>query len=117
MQILCLEDNPTNVALVERIVGMTNHHLSVDSSAEHAYSAICSGKFDLILLDVELDGMDGLELVRQVRSEGVNVSIIALTAYAMAGDKERILAAGCTDYLSKPINVGEFLALLEKYAG
>ncbi|MEK9150264.1 MAG: response regulator, partial [Candidatus Desantisbacteria bacterium] len=67
-------------------------------------------KFDLILMDIQLPGMDGLSATKIIKEESINkdTPIVALTAYAMAGDKEKIEAAGCNGYLTKPINTREF---------
>jgi CheY-like chemotaxis protein len=117
MHIAYLEDNPTNVALVERIIRSTPHQLTCFSSAEEAYEPLLAGDFHLIFVDVELSGeLNGLDLVQKLREAGLATPIIALTAYAMVGDQERCLAAGCTGYLAKPIAVPDLLNLLETFA-
>lgn len=116
MHIAYLEDNPTNVALVERIMRSTPHQLACFSSAEEAYEPLLAGNFHLIFVDIELAGeLSGLDLVQQLRSAGLATPIIALTAYAMVGDQERCLAAGCTGYLAKPIAVPDLLNLLATF--
>ncbi|MFN7209444.1 MAG: response regulator, partial [Aggregatilineales bacterium] len=83
---------------------------------EEACPRILNREFDLIFMDIELAGkLSGVELVRRIREAGLQVPVIALTAYAMVGDRERCLAAGCTDYLSKPFGVSDFLEILSKY--
>jgi CheY-like chemotaxis protein len=117
MRIAYLEDNAANVALVQRIISMTPHSLVVYSSGEEACPHIMNKEFDLIFMDIELAGkLNGMELVRRAREAGLQTPIIALTAYAMVGDRERCLAAGCTDYLPKPFGVSDFLNILEKYS-
>ena len=73
--------------------------------------------YDLVLIDIELPGMDGISIQKILRNNPKykNVPIIALTAYAMKGDKERFLAAGFDDYISKPIDMTDFIQRLEKY--
>ncbi|MFQ3535508.1 MAG: response regulator [Aggregatilineales bacterium] len=116
MRIAYLEDNAANVALVQRIISMTPHALSIYHDGEEACPHILNREFDLIFMDIELAGkLSGVELVRRIREAGLQVPVIALTAYAMVGDRERCLAAGCTDYLSKPFGVGDFLEILNKY--
>ncbi|MCE7948707.1 MAG: response regulator [Chloroflexi bacterium CFX4] len=116
MRIAYLEDNAVNVSLVERIVSMTPHTLSIYNDGDEACPHILAGAFDLIFMDIELAGsLSGVELVRRVRAAGMDVPIVALTAYAMVGDRERCLAAGCTDYLSKPFGVEAFLEMLTKH--
>jgi CheY-like chemotaxis protein len=69
----------------------------------------------LILMDIKMPGMDGLEATRQIRIFNKKIPIIAQTAYAFSGDKEKALEAGCNDYISKPIKFSELIGLLNKY--
>ena len=70
---------------------------------------------DLVLMDIKMPGMDGYEAVRQIRQFNSRVLIIAQTAYALAGDREKAISAGCDDYIAKPIKKDELLELLRKY--
>lgn len=118
MKILYVEDNAVNLSLIERIAQMNKHELTSYDEAEIALAALDSGETapDLILLDIQLAGeMDGIGFAKEVRKRGYQQPIIAITAYAMMGDKERIIAAGCNDYLPKPLPIAEFLTLLAKY--
>ncbi len=74
-------------------------------------------KPDLVIMDIQLPDIDGLEATRRIRASEADgdISIIALTSFAMAGDRERALAAGCTGYIEKPINPETFMAEIEKY--
>lgn len=117
MKILYVEDNAVNLSLIERIAQMNNHDLVSYEEAETALEALDKGlTVDLILLDIQLAGeMDGIDFAKAVRAKGWTQPIIAITAYAMIGDKERIIAAGCNEYLPKPLPIAEFLTLLAKY--
>lgn len=117
MNILYVEDNAVNLSLIQRIAQMNRHHLVSYEEAETALDALEKGlEVDLILLDIQLAGeMDGIGFAKVVRQRGYVQPIIAITAYAMLGDKERIIEAGCTDYLPKPLPIAEFLTLLAKY--
>jgi len=117
MKILYVEDNTVNLALIQRIAQMNSHQLISFDEAEAALEALSKGEqVDLILLDIQLAGeMDGIGFAKEVRSRGWVQPIIAITAYAMMGDKERIIAAGCNEYLPKPLPIAEFLTLLAKY--
>jgi two-component system sensor histidine kinase/response regulator len=116
MRIAYVEDNPTNQELVERVARMTHHRIIPFSEGEIALEALQQEQFDLILMDVELAGkVNGLDVVRTLRGQGMRTPIIAVTAYAMMGDRERCLAAGCNDYLPKPIPIKDLLAMLERY--
>lgn len=116
MRIAYVEDNPTNLALVERVAGMNRHAVVSYAEGEIAAEELLQERFDLILMDVELAGeMSGLQVVRNLRQAGLTTPIIAVTAYAMLGDRERCLEAGCNGYLPKPLPIAELLVLLAKY--
>lgn len=117
MKILYVEDNPVNLSLIQRIAQMNKHELVSYDEAEKALVALEEGlKVDLILLDIQLAGeMDGIGFAKTIRQRNYTQPVIAITAYAMMGDKERILAAGCNEYLPKPLPIAEFLTLLAKY--
>ncbi len=108
--ILIVEDNERNRKLVKVILRAKGY---VILEAEDASSAFCELEKtipDMILMDIGLPQMSGLELTKQIkkREEIKGVPIVALTAHAMIGDREGILAAGCDDYISKPIDINEF---------
>jgi CheY-like chemotaxis protein len=117
MRILYVEDNAVNLSLIARIAQMNKHELVSHKEAETALIALDAGlEVDLILLDIQLAGeMDGIVFAKTIRSKGRTEPIIAITAYAMTGDKERIIEAGCNEYLPKPLPIAEFLTLLAKY--
>jgi two-component system cell cycle response regulator DivK len=116
MNIAYVEDNPTNIALVERLLRLGNHSLITFNDGESALAALPAEAVDLILVDVELGSeMTGIELVRALRAAGLTTPMVAVTAYAMLGDREKTLEAGCNSYLSKPIVIPEFLAMLKQY--
>jgi CheY-like chemotaxis protein len=116
MRIAYVEDNATNVALIERILRIKQHVLTSYADGETALDALLAEPQDVILVDVELaSDMTGLDLVRRLRERGTTTTIIAVTAYAMVGDREKCMAAGCNDYLAKPIAVTDLLGLLEKH--
>lgn len=115
IKVLVVEDNPLNMELVLEILnayGITAHEaIDGEQAVEKAEKEV----YDLILMDIELPGMDGIEAAKIIKSKNKKVSIIALTSYAMKGDKERFLAAGFDEYMSKPIEVSHFMKKLEKY--
>jgi CheY-like chemotaxis protein len=116
MRIAYVEDNPTNLALVERIARMTSHAIVSYTEGEIALVKLKEEKFDLILMDVELAGaINGLEVVRRLRAHGLETPIVAVTAYAMMGDRDKCLAAGCNEYLPKPLPINDFIQLLGRY--
>jgi CheY-like chemotaxis protein len=116
MRVAYVEDNSTNLALVERVAGMSHHIIVSYTEGEIALRELMREKVDLILMDVELAGeLSGLQVVRGLRAQGLTTPIIAVTAYAMMGDREKCMEAGCTGYLPKPLPIPELVALLNHY--
>ncbi|MEL6152112.1 MAG: response regulator [Chloroflexota bacterium] len=116
MRILYVEDNQVNLMLVERVAKMGGHEVINRTSGEAALADFDEINPDLILMDIQLEGqMTGLDAVRELRTRGVEMPIVALTAYAMKGDREKALAAGCNQYLPKPLPINVLLDLLKKY--
>ena len=115
--ILCIEDNFQNQVLVNRILTSRGYHVLEAMDGLIGMEMIENLKPPLVLLDIDLPGMSGIDIVKRVRSDEAlaHIPVIALTASAMQGDRERFLEAGCDDYLAKPVQVGELLAMVEKY--
>lgn len=110
-RILMIEDNPASQKLLGDLVKRAGHDIVIVDNARDGLARTVSEPPDLIIMDVSLPGMDGLTATRALRAEpiGCTIPILAVTANAMAGDRERILASGCTNYLAKPIAYREFL--------
>jgi len=108
LHILLAEDNPVNQKLAVRLLEKEGHRISLANNGVEALEFSGTNGYDLILMDVQMPKMDGLESTRRIRerekSTGAHVPIIAMTAHAMQGDRERCLEAGMDDYISKPIN-------------
>lgn len=104
--ILIVDDNPTNLKLVAYLMKANGYQVSTAMDAEAALTQIQGQRPALILMDVQLPGIDGLELTRRLKADPVtrDIIIVAVTAYAMKGDVEKAVAAGCDDYLTKPID-------------
>lgn len=117
--ILLAEDNPTNQKLAIRLLQKAGYPVDVVSSGKEAVVAVQKKPYKMVLMDVQMPEMDGFEATRAIRALGpefVKLPIIAMTAYAMSGDRERCLEAGMNDYLSKPLNVDELFRIIESYA-
>ena len=118
LRILLAEDNRVNQLLVVRLLESQNHAVTVVSNGRAALDAVARHSFDLILMDVQMPEMDGLEATRILRERqragGHNTPIIAMTAHAMQGDREKCLAAGMDAYVSKPIRPEELFAAIEQ---
>ena len=108
--ILIVEDNAANQLLVSAVLEPEGYRLELAASAVEARAALDRGLPNLILMDVQLPGMDGLTFARELKADPVtaDIPIVALTALAMSGDRDRSLAAGCIGYISKPINTRTF---------
>ncbi len=118
LRILLAEDNPVNQAFVVRLLEKNGHSVAVAKNGREALATLEGSPFDLILMDVQMPEMDGFETTRAIRERekttGKRLGIIALTAHAMKGDRERCLAAGMDRYISKPVQPGELLTAIGK---
>ena len=115
--ILVVEDNDMNMQLVEFLLEEGGYSIVKATSGEEALAITREQAPDLILMDIHLPGMDGLSVVRAMKADArtARVPIVALTAHAMRGDKDRFLEAGCDGYISKPIDVKTFIASIRQY--
>lgn len=115
--ILIVDDNPLNVKLVRLVLLTSGYDVRTCADAESALEILQSFRPDAILMDIQLPGMDGLELTRRLKADPDtrDITIVALTAYAMKGDEEKARAAGCDGYLTKPIDTAVFPSLLAGY--
>ncbi len=109
--ILVVEDNPANLQLVEFLLKSAGFTVSSACNGIEAIEKAGAGPFDLILMDVEMPEMDGLTAARKIKGDPAlaHIPVVALTSYAMKGDKERCLASGCSGYITKPISTREFV--------
>jgi len=118
--VLVVEDNDMNMQLVEYLLEEGGYSIVKATSGEEALAITRdeASRPDLILMDIHLPGMDGLSVIREMKADPRTkaIPILAVTAHAMRGDKDRFLEAGCDGYISKPIDVKTFLGALEKYA-
>jgi CheY-like chemotaxis protein len=119
LRVLVAEDSPVNQLLAVRLLEKRGHVVEVAGTGTGALDALERQPFDLVLMDVQMPEMDGLEATVAIRereraSGGRRVPIVAMTANAMVGDKERCLEAGMDGYLSKPIQVASLFAAIER---
>ncbi len=116
-KILVVEDNPSNMYLMKFVLSHGGYEVIQADTGEKGMELALRERPDLILMDIQLPGIDGLEATRRLRQSeiGKAVTIVALTSFAMTGDKERALAAGCNGYLEKPINPDTFLDDIKHY--
>jgi CheY-like chemotaxis protein len=118
LNILLAEDNPVNQQLAARLLERRGHRVTVAGNGSEAVKMAAAGRFDLVLMDVQMPEMDGLTAASEIRrretAQGFYTPIIALTAHAMKEDRERFLASGMDDYLSKPIQMDALSELLSR---
>jgi CheY-like chemotaxis protein len=108
--ILVVEDNPSNQLLASSVLERAGYEVELAESSVQALERVAARLPDLILMDVQLPGMDGLSFTKVLKSapETAGIPIVALTAHAMSGDREEALKAGCVGYIAKPIDTRTF---------
>ena len=117
--ILIVEDNELNLKLFRDIIEANNYKTLETKEGLQAITLIREHRPDLILMDIQLPEISGLDVTRRIKAERdiASIPIIAVTAFAMRDDEEKILQAGCEAYLSKPISIDNFVATIKKFIG
>jgi two-component system sensor histidine kinase/response regulator len=119
LRILLAEDNAVNQVLAVRLLEKRGHRVTVAGTGKEALAALEKESFDLVLMDVQMPEMDGFEATAAIREKektsGTHLPVIAMTAHAMAGDRERCLGAGMDGYIAKPIRLEELEELLKRF--
>jgi two-component system, cell cycle response regulator DivK len=115
--ILIVDDNPANLKLARVVLKRAGYEIRTAADAEEALAALDTFRPRLILMDLQMPGMDGFELTRRLKGDRAQsgIVIVALTAYAMRGDEEKALAAGCDGYLAKPIDTRTLASTVADY--
>jgi len=115
--VMVVEDNEKNRKLMRVVLKAKGYNIIEAATGEEALNLLKNQKPDIILMDIQLPGIDGLTLIKQIKASVVtkDIPIIAVTAYAMKGDEQKILDTGCDAYVSKPINTQELPLIVEKY--
>jgi CheY-like chemotaxis protein len=118
-RVLIVEDNEDNLRLILDVLGSQDLDVITATDGDQGVALAQQERPNLILMDLSLPRMDGWTATRIIKADETlrHIPIIALTAHAMVGDKERALQAGCDDYLSKPLNLKELAQKLEQYIG
>jgi len=116
-QVLVVEDNERNMKLFRDVLQASGFRTLEASTGEQAVELVFEHRPDLVLMDIQLPDIDGIEALGRVRANDAfaSVPVVALTAQAMEGDRERFLAAGFDGYLSKPVNIAEFVITVKRY--
>lgn len=115
--VLIVDDNPINLELASLVLVAAGMRVTKAEGAETALQALAQARPDVVLLDIQMPHVDGLTLLRQLRADPATAGlvVVAFTAYAMKGDRERLLAAGCDGYISKPIEVSTFAGQVREF--
>jgi len=118
-KVLIVEDNPANMTLATFLLESAGHSVLKATDAETGVALAVAEQPDLILMDIQLPGMDGLRATALLKADDAtkDIPVIALTALAMKGDEERIRAAGCDGYIAKPLSYKDFLATVSSELG
>jgi two-component system, cell cycle response regulator DivK len=116
-RVLIADDNPLNVELVSYVLLADGFEIATAADATETLAQVAAFAPDLILMDIQMPGTDGLELTRRLKATPATAHIIiaAFTAHAMRGDEEKMRAAGCDGYIAKPINVATVAATIRAY--
>ncbi len=117
MKILLVEDDRVNQVVLTRMIEKAGHEVKAVGNGLAALKIIKTYDFDLILMDIQMPGMDGIETAKRIRKEEngeARMPIVAITAYALEGDREKYLAAGMDEYIAKPVDISNLLAVIEK---
>jgi two-component system, cell cycle response regulator DivK len=118
-QILVVEDNERNMKLFCDLLQASGYRTLEATSGEQAVELALEHAPDLVLMDIQLPDIDGVEALERLRADerSSSLPVLALTAQAMEGDRERFLAAGFDGYLSKPVDIADFVATVKRYCG
>jgi two-component system, cell cycle response regulator DivK len=117
LRVLVVDDNTLNIELVSFVLGADGFEVASAIDAEQALAQLPVFAPALVLMDIQMPGMDGLELTRRLKADAAtaHIIVVAFTAYAMKGDEAKLREAGCDGYISKPIDVGRFAAQVRQH--
>jgi two-component system cell cycle response regulator DivK len=116
-RILVVEDQEDNRQIIRDMLAATDYEVMEAESGEQALEAVAKQRPDLILMDIQLPGMDGYEATRRIKADPAlrSISIIAVTSYALSGEEQKARAAGCDEYVPKPYSPRQLLAKIRQY--
>jgi two-component system, cell cycle response regulator DivK len=118
-RVLIVDDNDMNIQLADFVLSRAGFVVDSALTVNQALDRIAAVQPDLILMDIQMPDMDGLELTRHLKAQAAtrDIAVVAFTAYAMTGDEKKMLAAGCKGYISKPIDVRLFADQVRSFIG
>ena len=115
--VLVIEDNPLNMKLVRTLIELEKHRVFTADNAEQGLQLARDRHPDLILMDIQMPGMDGLEATRLIKNDPdmKDIPVVVLTSFAMPGDEDKAINAGCDGYITKPVDTREFYPTITRY--
>lgn len=118
-KVLIVEDNELNMKLFDDLLRAHHYDTVKTRDGRNVMDIARKDKPDLILMDIQLPEVSGLEVTQWLKADAElkSIPVIAVTAFAMKGDEDKIREGGCEDYISKPISIGDFIAVVQKYLG
>jgi CheY-like chemotaxis protein len=116
---LVIEDNVDNMELMRQLLEANGYKVLKAETGQQGFDVALEARPDFILLDIQLPDIDGLEVLQKIRSSEIkdDIPVIAVTSYAMAGDREKIMAAGCNSYIEKPIDPEKVISRIRQILG
>ena len=116
---LIIEDNPDNMVLITRLLEKSGYRTLQAVTGMEGFEMALQERPDFIILDIQLPDIEGTEVLRKIRSSeiGVGIPVIAMTSYAMSGDREKLLSAGCDGYIEKPIDPERVISQIRRLTG
>jgi two-component system, cell cycle response regulator DivK len=116
---LIIEDNPDNMVLITRLLEKSGYRTLKAVTGMEGFEMALQKRPDFIILDIQLPDIEGTEVLRKIRSSeiGTNIPVIAMTSYAMSGDREKLLSAGCDGYIEKPIDPERVISQIRRLTG
>ena len=116
IKVLLVDDSPDNRSLISAFLSKPGINVDLAENGAAGVAKALHNQYDLVLMDIQMPEMDGFEAVRVLNQKGYRVPVVALTAHAMKGDRERCLRAGFNDYLCKPVNRQSLMDMVQRYA-
>lgn len=116
-KVLVIEDNPLNLKLFEDLLSILKCEVISSTTGKNAYELCKNTNPDLILMDIQLDGISGIDIIKRVKADKLlkKIPLVAISAYALKNEEEKIIDSGCDKYMSKPVSIEDFFDTVKFY--